>query len=800
MTTWSRRLALLAAIAVGAGALALVVGLRPSASPALLSDPHSGIGRETPRQERAFGDEPIFVVVDGDLATKTLVGENVLRLVALERRIGALPGVRSVFGPGTFLTSSLDQMQRVFRAELGSVAATAGRAARAAADRARAAGASAEQASAAGERARLQALGPRRAEYRDLLVRFGSMGIPSLVNRDFVLSVVFGAGVTPKPRFAWLFPDAGHALIYVRPTPGLDEAATRRLGHRVQRLIAHSGLDSRAMHVAGVPLVVAATAHSFAADMLRLAPIALIALSLVLLVGFRGGRQRLRLLWVAAGAGLLTAAACRVLGLGLTPATIAALPVVIGVAVDFGVQLQARFRTELRSGVPAAAAATRARRALLPTLALASAAMSVGFLTLLLSPIPLMHRLGLTLAAGTAISLLMVVAAGPPLMAWRATGRDVQAPTMRTLPRVRALPLAGLLAVVFGVSLAGIAAAGGTHVESDLFKLAPRGLPEARELADTQRTLRTGGILRLAVTAPDVLSPSVLEWQRAAVRRAVATDARLRPGPNVADVLLGSGTASDAAGIQRLARLIPGAFLHAVVTPDARRAEVSFGVPPVSSAEQARMLSGIVAAMRPLPAGVHVTPVGLLARGTESVDDLQHARPRLLLIALAAALIVLLLVRRRWDRALIPLVPTVVVAGTSALALRVLGVSLSPLGASLEPLVLAVGLEFGLLLEARYREARERGLSVLAARDDATRHVGGAVAVSALAVAVAFAALAASRLVLLQQFGLLVAGEVVLCAAVAIWVVPALCATVDLRRTAPSASRVRKDRTAEACV
>jgi predicted RND superfamily exporter protein len=54
-----------------------------------------------------------------------------------------------------------------------------------------------------------------------------------------------------------------------------------------------------------------------------------------------------------------------------------------------------------------------------------------------------------------------------------------------------------------------------------------------------------------------------------------------------------------------------------------------------------------------------------------------------------------------------------------------------------------------------------------------------AVAVSALAVAVGFAALASSRLELLQQFGLLVAFEVLLCAGLAIWLVPALSAALD---------------------
>lgn len=779
MTRYGRRLAVLAVLTVTVGAIALAAGLHPSASPSLLADPSSAVGRESANQERAFGDEPIVISITGDLATRTLVGNDLLRLVTLEGRIARLPGVHSVYGPGTFLNASLVQIEQVLQRELGPVAKVAGDAARAADARARERGASPAAAVAAGERARMAALGPRRQQYLDLMLRLGSMGLPGLGNRNFVLSVVFGSGTQPKSRFAWLFPDASHALVLVRPVAGLEGARLQALGRRLQQLTQRSGMHDVRFQVAGVPLLVAGIADSFAADLLRLAPVVVLGLMLALLVGFRGGRRRLRLLGVAAGGVLLTAAASRVLGLGLTPATVAALPIVLGIAVDFGVQLQARYRTERGRGMAPAAAAGRARDALAPTLGLAAAAMGVGFLTLTLSSTPLIDRLGVTLAVGTGLSLLVVLLIGPALMRWRDVGAAGAAPQLPVFSRRRALPAPLAFAIVGGLAVGGLAVSSGTHVQSDLQALAPKNLPELKRLQVTEQDLNTGGVLRLAITGKDVLSPRVLAWQRTALRRAAATDSRLRPGPSIADLLTQAGSRPTPASVAHLLRLVPRYFLDAVVTRDGTRAEVSFGVPSVPVAEQGRMLARVQAAMRPLPPGVRVTPTGLLARGVQSVDDLEHARPALLLAALAAVAALLACVRRSWSRTVIPLVPTVVTAGVSALALRVSGLELSPLGAGLEPLVLAVGVEFGLLLEAQYHEARRHGAAPLDARDEAVRRVGGAVTVSALAVAVGFAALAVSRLALLQQFGLLVAGEVCLCAMSSIWLVPALCAAVD---------------------
>jgi predicted RND superfamily exporter protein len=119
-----------------------------------------------------------------------------------------------------------------------------------------------------------------------------------------------------------------------------------------------------------------------------------------------------------------------------------------------------------------------------------------------------------------------------------------------------------------------------------------------------------------------------------------------------------------------------------------------------------------------------------------------------------------------------------------ALLIAAARIRLSPLSAGLEPLVLAVGVEFGLLLDARYREARRAGASAAAAARAAVERVGAPVTVAAATVALGFAVLVVSRLSVLQQFGVLAAIELALCALTAIVTVPELAAALDRRREA----------------
>ena len=108
-------------------------------------------------------------------------------------------------------------------------------------------------------------------------------------------------------------------------------------------------------------------------------------------------RARLRLLplVVALAAAALTFGGLALAGASLTMASIAVLPVLIGLAVDYAIQLQSRVQEEERPGEPIAARASTApppRGA--PTVATAAAATGAGFLVLLLSPVPMVRGFG----------------------------------------------------------------------------------------------------------------------------------------------------------------------------------------------------------------------------------------------------------------------------------------------------------------------------------------------------------------------------------------------------------------------
>lgn len=781
-----------AAAAVLALAILAISQLQPSSSPKLLVPGGSETAKAGAALERSFGQEPIVVSLRQDLAT-TLSPQVLGVLLALEGRIARLDGVRAVYGPATLLNQTIIQAEKVLDNELGGLSRKAEAAARAAGAAARRDGGSPRTVAARQEAARRAVLGPKQAEYRELFVRLGSVGLPALDNERFVRQVIFGTGVEPKERFRFVFPDNNHVLLLVRPDPEVSGDAALELGAKVARLARSERLGGT-VEVAGLPLLAAALERETRNEVLRLVPVALVAMLALLLVVLRRRRGRFLALAMAVMATAIAVGLSWPLGLGLTVSTVAALPVMLGLALDFAVQLQARYWHERQAGLEPDDAAAEARATVGPTLALAAGAMSAGFLVLLVSSVPLLDRLGALLALGTLSGLLVALFLGPTLLVL--ADRGVVEPLRLSLPaQISRRSLSPrVLAVLVLYAVVGLAVSGEVGLQSDLRVLAPSGLAALEDVESLQRELGTSGQVSVAVRAADVTDPRVLAFMGQIGSRARAADDRLRPGPSLAELV--SQTASsdrppDRARVDRLLKLLPPYLLDAVVSKDRRVAELTFQIPFVPVAEQARIVERIDAALVDPPPGVRADTAGLVTSAAKSTEALDGTRPGLLLLAAFVVALILFAVWRSVERVALVVGPALLASGFAALVLAILDVRLSPLGAALEPLVLAVGLEFGMLLDMRFREARRDGLSPAAARKITTRDIGGAVALSAGTVAVGFAVLSASRLPLLSQLGWLVALELGVCLAVALLVVPAAAERLEGRRGLPRAERPR---------
>ena len=489
------------------------------------------------------------------------------------REIAELKPAKVVYGPATFINTAVNQIQDEF-VKQQQQAADAG----AAGGRGGAASCRSGAATRAPSRSASRAPPPTRCRRSSSTTPCGSRssygisGIPQINDPAFVSTLVFdrtaGEAGVPKSRFAYLFPSKNAALIQIRLRPDLtrcragardrpdpDRHRPRRSSSRKRGCALHRDRACRwSRRGSRTPIQ---------RSIFILLGAALVLMAATLALVFRS-RLRLLPLGLALAAAAMTFGALSLAGGSLTMASIAALPVLIGLAVDYAIQFQARFDEAEARGDPEPAVAAAVAGG--PTILTAGLATATGFLVLLLSPVPMVRGFGLLLVLGIVLALACALCAGfAALVRFRGRASGAASPSrgaaavrapvawlgaragaLRTHPRAqaagewladrswRALGLAlsrprRVLAIGLAVAVVGLALDTQSEVVSDVRELVPQDLQALRDVNVLQEETGVSGEIDVTVRADDITDPS-RDRLDDALPEPGAARARLPPG------------------------------------------------------------------------------------------------------------------------------------------------------------------------------------------------------------------------------------------------------------------------------
>jgi hypothetical protein len=783
-----------------------------------------------------FGDEPVIVLVKEDLR-KLVLTKDLEPLFELEEcfaggtqlaaslphrtkqplppvcdQIAKLHPSRSVFGPGTFLYLSVAGIQQALQGQIGGASqqarAAGQQAARAAAKR----GASASEQQQAATAAAQQVLSEFQRQLIQVALQYGITSVPRLDDPNFVSRVVFDpskpAG-TPKERFGYLFPNRNAAQIIVRLRPDMSDDERHQAIELFRRAVSNPRfkLSDGSYVVTGAPVVVDAGARELRNQTLLLLGVAALVMAVTLLF-ILPRPLRLLPLSVAVAAGSMTLGLVALFGGSLTVGAIAMLPVLVGLAVDYAIQFQARFNEARAEGAPPGRAVALAAAGGGPVIGAACLATIAGFAVFALSPSPLVRSFGLLLVIGIAVAFVVALTGGLAalgLSAWRGSspappdrelgggplGARLRSTSVATIALAIASPRRVLLAGAL-LAVCGWIASAGTGVQTDIRDLAPPHLAALKDLNELEKETGISGDVNVTIKAPDPTSPAVISWAEGFQQRVLArhgftgsnptcADAQICPALSLTDFFGGSPGASSATptsstssvgDVHALVQALPCFITQIVIshrgecnpsagaTPIGDTADVAFGIRVQPLSDQQSLIDDIRAQINPPggpgpPPGTTVELAGLPVLAAQANTDLSHSRWWLPLAGLLAVGVVLALIYRSVRRAVVPLIPVLMATGWSGLVVAALGVSLNPMSATLGALVIAIATEFSVILSARYATERVAGLSVGEALRRTYLRTGAAVLASGLTAVAGFATLAIAGLPLLDDIGLI---------------------------------------------
>ena len=502
-------------------------------------------------------------------------------------------------------------------------------------------------------------------------------------------------------------------------------------------------LDGFDVIVTGSPVFLGEINDYLQGGMLTLGAAALVVMALVLLLMFRVRWRLLPLASVLIGV-VWAFALLGLIGIDLSLVTISGLPILIGLGIDFAIQIQNRVEEEVvLDRDPHPMAETLAN--LSPALIVATIAGVVAFLALLISQVPMIRDFGVMLAIGI-VTLVVVgivfTTAIVGIREWkvRSTERKpsvVERIVVRlgSLPAAAAVPL--LLASVI-LFVAGVFLEGGLKIESDPIRWVDQDSESVRDIERLEERTGFSSTLGILIESNNVLTDEMSELindftldveERDAIvtaSSAVNTIAKVIAIPGATPL---APTADD---LSATADAMPPDVEKALLNPERTATQINLRLAPASLDERAELVDELqadlderIAALEAdldedsvlltdLDAGtppVRAVPSGLAVVGVGLLDNLSANRAILTYLGLALVGLWLLLRFRSLARALLTMVPIGLAVGATSVIVGVSGLTLSPLTTVSGPLVIATCTEFSVLIMARYLEERQRGLA-----------------------------------------------------------------------------------------
>lgn len=587
------------------------------------------------------------------------------------------------------------------------------------------------------------------------------------------------------------FPDDQHAQMIVRLKGNADVETEGAGAVAVKEAWADREIEGGSIVVTGAPVLLKDINDYLKGGILRLGGIAVAIMILILLVLFDVRWRLLPLAVVLIGV-VWAFGLAGYLGIPLTIVTIAGLPVMLGVGIDYAIQMHARVEEEVvidRASHPIQETA----RNLCPALLVVTFDALFAFAALRFAKVPMIRDFALLLCIGVAVICLGSIIIPLATLGIRefkspTKGRDFREGALGRLtvwlgslsPRT-AVPLMAASLVIF---VGGIVVEDKLVLQTDPIQWVNQSSQNRKDIQTLEDEVDSSSELGIYVTAGS--QEALFEDDNIAYLHEF-TDRTLEEHPDLlnraSSIITPISFLTDIEGTSDVVPTGEEISTAFAAAPEAVRTftvagsgadhalNILFTTRPSSLDERAEMVNDIRDTVDP-PGDVRATPSGLAVVGVGLLENLESNRVLLTYLSVLFVFLFLTIRLRSIVRSLLSLVPVLIAVGAASLVAYALSLKLSPMTAVGGPLVIAVCTEFTSLILLRFLEERGRGLTPQAAADVTAARTGRAFIVSGMTAIVGVGVIATSSLPLLRDFGIIVAMNVLVALLSALVILP----------------------------
>jgi hydrophobe/amphiphile efflux-3 (HAE3) family protein len=457
--------------------------------------------------------------------------------------------------------------------------------------------------------------------------------------------------------------------------------------------------------------------------------------------------------------------------------SMAVFPVVIGIGIDYSINLHNRYDEEIKKGESPSSAVINSVIHMGPALGIALIIECLGFSAIFFSRIPMVRDFGLMLIVGVIICCLVAIFFTLPILYWRDTRAGKRAPAIETeskpskesmglldkgLGRLAAWVVRNPAVIIpVGVALAAVGFVYNFQVETETnwTNLLSQDIAEVKSFRTLEDISSGSSTTSMLVEADDVTDPEILSWM---VQFEGFISLQQQFGDagatSIADLVLqasGGEMPKTSNETKQYLERVPAPLRRNLISDDYKSANIPIRLTSSDLTKREQIRMELADYAKNNPAGSYVAVTGASAIENALFNGLNSGRTEITMIGIGIVFFGLLVVFRfSVKKAILSGLPLVLVIGWVAGVMYLAGIKYNPLTVCLGAMIMGMGVEYTILYMMRYYEERAKGEAPATAMITAITKVGRAITASGVTTIGGFAALLATGgFLLVRDFG-----------------------------------------------
>jgi len=613
-------------------------------------------------------------------------------------------------------------------------------------------------------------------------------------------------GILPgiEPQLKGILPDHRHTMMAVVDPVYIKDSQRKELLAEINEAVEMADFPpGYGVTVTGSPALMNAITGEMNKSNGAILGLAGVLMVVALLVVFRHVKWPLLPIPVVFLGIIWTFGAMGLFHIPLTMVSFSAFPLLIGIGIDYAIQFHNRIDEEFNKGVPPVQAAINTVNHVAIPVVIALTVTVAGFVALLSSSVPMIQDFGKLCIIGLFMCYLSALFVGVTALylAERRFGPRKRAEVGQEKGAAIGIWLEktsdfciqrwqAVLAVALILALLGNYADTMVEVETDTKNYIPQDLPPLVSYRHMSDIFGGTDSLQFLVQADDITDPEILDWMDRFGNYLVSSRDQAYGAVSIATYVKQAGDGvipQDRTRIREIIDSLPWTVRErylsghntAVISVDIRDASKNLGTSGVD--RLIKEFDKDLAWMTP-PPGVSVRETGQSVVMTTTISALTEGRVEMSLLGLVLIFALLLIIYRDLIKALLPVLPMLVVIGWMGGVMYLGGLKYTPLTATLGALVLGVGSEYAILMMERFYEELERVGDPFEALKVTANRIGSALMASGLTVVFGFAALITSPFNITNNFGVVTVMAVVFALFTTFTVFVVLMLRMEIRR------------------